>query len=241
MKVSKIVALAHKWVTLFVGIQIVLWVTGGVVMSWFHITTVRGEHNIDKPAIVSLNDPDRAGGYIMPPQQLMESFTTPVIALNLHYWLERLVYVAEFEDGSRNMLDAATGVRIDIDLDQAVDVAMRDFSGKSTDLTVDYIEQPNGEYRGQLPVWQVMMGDGEDTRIYVSPEDGRVVARRNATWRLYDFFWMLHIMDYENSTDFNNTLIRVASAIGLVAAFSGFILLFYRFRRRDFQKLTGKN
>ena len=33
----------HKWVALIVGLQIVLWVAGGVVMSVIPIEQVRGE------------------------------------------------------------------------------------------------------------------------------------------------------------------------------------------------------
>ncbi len=102
------------------------------------------------------------------------------------------------------------------------------------------LEQGNSEYRGPLPVWRVVMGDDEDTRIYVSPLTGDVIARRNATWRLYDFFWMLHIMDYENRTDFNNPLVIFASILALVATISGIWLIFYRFARRDFRWLGIK-
>ena len=36
----------HKWVALVVGLQIVLWIAGGLVMSVLPIEQVRGEHKI---------------------------------------------------------------------------------------------------------------------------------------------------------------------------------------------------
>lgn len=36
----------HKWIALIVGIQIMLWIAGGLVMSAIPIETVRGEHKI---------------------------------------------------------------------------------------------------------------------------------------------------------------------------------------------------
>ena len=36
----------HKWVALIVGIQIMLWIAGGLVMSAIPIEQVRGEHKI---------------------------------------------------------------------------------------------------------------------------------------------------------------------------------------------------
>ncbi len=236
MKFSKLTALTHKWISLFIGVQIVLWITGGVVMSWFHISNVRGEHNIVEHEPQVLN-----GATLVNPSLILDQIKSGVSNLQLTHWLDTPVYVAHLADGARVMFDAKTGVKIDRINDAiAKRVALADFAGQAGDVEVSSLSAHNGEYRGRVPVWRIALGDGEDTRIYVSPEDGRVVARRNSTWRLYDFFWMLHIMDYENRTDFNNWLVKIASAIGLFAALSGFILLFYRFRKRDFRKLVGK-
>ena len=49
---------------------------------------------------------------------------------------------------------------------------------------------------------------------------------------MFDFVWMLHIMDYDERSDANNALLRIASATGLLFAVTGVWLLFYSFRRR---------
>lgn len=36
----------HKWLALIVGVQIILWIAGGVVMSVLPLAEVRGEHNM---------------------------------------------------------------------------------------------------------------------------------------------------------------------------------------------------
>jgi hypothetical protein len=61
-------------------------------------------------------------------------------------------------------------------------------------------------------------------RLYVSAERGRVEARRNRTWRWFDWLWMLHIMDYDARSDFNHLLLQAASVLGLVTVASGFAL-----------------
>ena len=83
--------------------------------------------------------------------------------------------------------------------------------------------------------------DERDTRLFVSPHTGRLVARRNDVWRLYDFFWMLHIMDYRERTDFNHPLLITASVIALIVSMSGFLLLFYRVRRADLRVFRRGN
>jgi hypothetical protein len=37
--------------------------------------------------------------------------------------------------------------------------------------------------------------DPTNTTIYVSSEFGRVESFRNNKWRLFDFLWMMHMMD----------------------------------------------
>ena len=45
----------HKWLALLVGIQIILWIAGGVVMSVLPLREVRGEHNMAEPAETVFN------------------------------------------------------------------------------------------------------------------------------------------------------------------------------------------
>ncbi|MFT6661534.1 MAG: exosortase/archaeosortase [Maricaulis maris] len=58
-----------------------------------------------------------------------------------------------------------------------------------------------------------------------------VTARRNDTWRVFDFFWMLHIMDYEERENFNNPLLITASVFALVTVLAGLLLLVLRLQR----------
>src|SRR3546814_8614414 len=76
----------------------------------------------------------------------------------------------------------------------------------------------------EAPIWRVPFEDGEGTTLYVSGQDGRVLERRNDTWRIFDFVWMLHIMDYTGRQDFNNPLVIMAGSGGLWIALSGFWL-----------------
>ena len=44
--------------------------------------------------------------------------------------------------------------------------------------------------------------------VYHKPT-GELVTRRHELWRVFDFVWMLHIMDYDTREDVNNPLLRV--------------------------------
>ena len=69
--------------------------------------------------------------------------------------------------------------------------------------------------------------------IFVAAETGKITAVRNGTWRLYDFFWSLHIMDWKNHENFNSWWLLTFAIGGLALGVAGTILLFMRwpFRR----------
>jgi len=82
-------------------------------------------------------------------------------------------------------------------------------------------------------VWQVRFNDAKRTALYFAADDGHLVAARNSTWRVFDFFWMLHTMDYAGRDNFNNPLVITASTGALWLALSGLLLLMRTFRRQD--------
>ena len=73
------------------------------------------------------------------------------------------------------------------------------------------------------------------TSVFVAVDTGRITAVRTGTWRLYDFFWSLHIMDWKNHEDFNTPWLLGFAIGGLLFGLAGTVLLFMRwpFRRRN--------
>ena len=232
MKASVVFVKIHKWIGLIVGIQVMLWIAGGLYMTWYPIEVIRGEHNIREVEPPVLNE---AVGLIQVGDAIAMAGGARIVNLNLGYMLGDPVYRLERAEGSHMMVDARSGDIISpIPGDKALEIAIADFAGEADPDAANWLTETNLEYRGPVPVWQVFLHDDEDTRLYVSPDRGRVVARRTDRWRVFDFFWMLHIMDYEERTDFNNPLVIIASIIGLIASISGVLLLYYRFGKRDF-------
>lgn len=234
MKVSVVATQFHKWIALVIGIQVVLWILGGLVMSWFPIERVRGEHNIaDAPTPVI--DPEVA---LVPPGVILEAAGADVVEVKLRHLLSRPVYEVAVREGRARLYDAQTGALLTpLAEDFARRIALADFKGEAKVLSARLLTEDVIEYRKDLPVWRMILDDEEQTHLYVSPDTGGVVARRNAVWRFYDFFWMLHIMDYKERTDFNNPLIVTFSIIAVILSVSGILLLFYRFSKRDFRWL----
>ncbi len=218
----------HKWIGLVVGIQVVLWVAGGLVMSAFPIELVRGETRS-----AAVQPREIAAGEVSPALVERLAAIEGASGFRTIRVLDRLYVEVERIGAPALLLDAVGGSIVDgIDAATAGEVAARDFTGEGSVVAAHWQESKSSEYRGALPVWRVEFDDASKTSIYVSPVNGRITARRNDIWRLYDFFWMLHIMDYKERVDFNHPLLVTASAVALVLSISGFWLLFYRIRLR---------
>jgi uncharacterized iron-regulated membrane protein len=214
---------AHKWLGLIVGVQVILWVASGLFMTAVPIATVRGEHNIRKAdaKALPLGDLPALGAIAAGPISRAE-----LIMLD-----GRPVWRLDRDGAAYALADARTGeVLSPLSAAAALRIAQADFSGRGEAAGIVLIAQdPPIEYRAALPVWQVQFSDPERTRIYVSPMTGKVVARRTATWRVYDFLWSLHIMDYRGRDDFNHPLVVIAAALGLVLSLTGLWIVVVRF------------
>lgn len=218
----------HKWVALVVGIQIVLWIAGGLVMSAIPIEQVRGEHKVSEWTVQPF-DPAR----IISLQEAAEAAAIErVETASLGHVLGKPVWRVSDEPGTHVTLDARTGrVLSPINEDVARQIAEADYSRDTPIKTATLLSDPPPEYGRPGPVWQVRFDDAGDTTLYIEPTRAEVLARRSSTWRFYDFFWKLHVMDYDDGESFNHPLLITAAGAAIFVALSGMILLLIKMRR----------
>ncbi len=239
-QVRRLALTLHNWMGLLVGLQIVFWFTGGLVMTVLPLDLVRGERSMAKQAPVSV----------------LASDITRVLAANgienARQVSARSVAglpVLQITDaaGKTFIYHAETAVLLSpISAELAAKVALADFAyrdskhnGNIAVLATEWLTEEPGDFRRKLPVWQVTLNDPDGTRLYVSPDTGQVLARRNDYWRVFDFFWMLHIMDYDEREDFNNPLLIVTTTTSTLFVITGIILLYFRFWPRRKQQKAG--
>lgn len=232
ISISKI----HKWVGLLLGIQLLFWTVGGLIMTWIPIEQVRGQHKVVEHKALPLSTEN-----LMSISDLGELSDIPVLEVRYYHLMGTPVARLLLQDGSKQILDATTGAPITpISANMATTIASDDFAPNAAVKSVSEINEASPDYRGPFPVWRIDFDDAENSTIYVSPTEARVVARRSSVWRFYDFFWMLHIMDYDKRHNFNNPLVMATSLFAVLFALSGFVLLYFRLHRRDFNFLLGK-
>jgi hypothetical protein len=217
----------HKWLGLLVGIQALLWMASGVYMTAISIDIIHGDHlsHVERPAV-------SAAAVAVQPAQLARQFPG-MTGFRLKHLLGREVYEVK-HDGGLALVDAASGKRLDpLDEGLARKLAQEAYMGEGGIGEVRLLQQlPQEVATRKAPLWRVDFDDQPGTSLYVSPATGEVVAQRHALWRVFDFLWMLHIMDYDKRSDVNNTLLRSASIAGTLFAVSGLWLLWFTVRRR---------
>lgn len=234
MAFFKLTRALHKWLSLIVGLQVLAWVVGGFVMSYFPIEKVRSEHLMNTATEAALTAEEMK---VNLPEALAAhaSNGVEVREVRMKRVLGRVVYELHQTEGALTLIAADTGEKLSpLSQEQALACAQRDFAGTGKPVSVQWLTEHNTEYHKALPVWRVDFNNEENSHIYVSPQNGEILARRSGLWRFYDFFWMLHIMDYKNRSDFNNPLLIGAAAFSVLMALSGIFLIFTSFRKRDF-------
>lgn len=218
----------HQWLALLVGLQVLAWASSGLFMSVVPIEKVRGEHLVHEAAKVNLR---AAAASTAPLAVVLAAVNGPVDGLELTQVDGRAVWRVQ-QGKVFTLVEADSGVVLSpLDAAAAQRIAAADYAGTGAVQSATLLTtEPPIEYRGPLPVWQVHFNDPEGLRMYVSPTTGKVVARRTNTWRVYDFLWSLHIMDYREHEDFNHPLLMAFAAGLLVLTLTGGVLLYRRFK-----------
>jgi hypothetical protein len=222
MRPTKVASKVHRWLALLIGGQIVLWFASGWFLSFFPIEQVRGEHLARQPAAASLRLNELAPAVAHVSAHLPADTTR----IEVRPMLGRTVLFAELGKGRSMLIDVATGRRLSpLPASAAVAIARADYAGAGKPVRARAVGAETTQYRGPLPAWRVEFDDPENTSIYVAADQGTVTARRTDLWRIYDFLWGLHIMDWKNHENTNSWWLWGAAALSLVAAVSGMVLL----------------
>lgn len=230
MKPALLSRTLHKWLGLFVGLQVVLWTVSGFYMVVVDLDFIHGD-----PLVRNLRVPLENPVGLVPVASIAERYPEVTeVSLRSMVGLSAPIYDVTTKD-RKVLIDAQSGRQLSpLSQDTIQELARNYYAGSGTIEKLTLIERsPPLEIQSRpLPLWRVDFDDGLQTSLYLHPDTGTLVTRRHRFWRWFDFLWMLHIMDYDERTDMNNGLLRVSTVLGLVAVISGAWLLYFSFRRR---------
>ena len=170
----------HKYISLIVSVQLLLWTISGIYFSFNKIENVRGEQYRIENKDVSPNQKEQT-----------------------------------------KMLSTEEAKKI---------VSLKTTLTPIQSMLIDE-EVRGSEFRGRsLPLYKVISENkkGKKINVYVDPFSGEVSAIRSLQWRIWDFMWGIHIMDWWERDNIDNLWLKVFSFIALFTSLSGIILFFYR-------------
>lgn len=233
----------HRYLGVILGVQFLFWTISGLYFSWTNIDEIHGDFQRKHVPLLAGNV------HLVAPESVIKNLpkVDSISSLQLVNILNKPYYsIAYYANNKLNKIlaDATDGsLRNSISKEEAILIAANNFNGKPKLKSVEYITTIGGhhEYREKpLPAWAVTFEHPTNTTIYVSAEFGRAESFRNNKWRLFDFLWMLHIMDYKERDNINNWLLRAFSIFGLLTIVSGFTLYWVSSKRWRRKRLPAR-
>ena len=201
MKTKKLIRTFHRYLSIFVSIQLLLWTISGIYFAYNKIELVRGEQ-YRLPVDVEYRIFDRLGVSI----------------------------IEKNDNGNKTYETYPDGAKVEpITKDEALLIASKKTSLNPIDGILINETYKGAEFRGRdLPIFKVQTDTEDNINIYINPLTGDISAIRSDSWRLWDLFWALHIMDYQDRDNINNLLLKILSILALMTSISGIVLFFIK-------------
>ena len=203
----------HKYLSLIISIQLLLWTISGIYFAFNKIELVRGEQYIikDKPSSIEINN---------------FNISSNVKNIEIFKRLNQWVVKAEMDAGFKYQ-DLLGNEVYELSPNQAIEVVKL----KTTLSPIDVIKinesSARSEFRGRsLPIYKIKTNSSDDSNVYVDVMSGKIVAIRSDSWRVWDFLWGAHIIDYRQRDNINNILLKIFSILALLSSLSGIVLFF---------------
>ena len=177
------IRLFHKYLSLVISIQLLLWTISGIYFAFNKIELVRGEQYLIEQKVSKLNL-----------KEVESSFSGKNVNFirRLDEWIIKVGTDSGF---SYTDLQGQN-------LDELNAEEVREVVRQSTNLIplmAQRIDKPEirAEFRGRnLPIFKVTTSTTDNINVYVDAFTGEVTAIRSDSWRIWDFLWGAHIIDY---------------------------------------------
>ncbi len=217
----------HRWVSLILVIQVLLWLVSGFYFS------LNGHHGMSGHQYLEHGD------------HAMLSDVTPRVdvadirerypdakTIRLHSIAGIPQFIVTTVDDT-HYLNGLTGAIWTTSPELATTIAMSTYNGPGTVKEVSAIQGSDEILNWDDAGYQVNLQDDLNTRIYVDATSGQMLNHRNTPWTLADWAFRLHFMDYSGGRSFNHLLIWSAGLFALWFSLSGLILLINNFAKGD--------
>ena len=208
----------HKYLSLLISIQLLLWTISGIYFAFNKIELIRGEQYLLNEDVSNLDLTEIKG-----------TFNTKSINIvkRLDKWILRL------EGETQVYYRALNGEELmELNELEAIEIVRQKTSLIPLKAVKINSQSRGSEFRGRkLPLYKVSTESEDNINVYVGAMSGEIAAIRSDSWRTWDFMWGAHIIDYRDRDNIDNFLLKVLSILALISALSGIALFFKTFKR----------
>ena len=208
----------HKYLSLAISIQLLLWTVSGIYFAFNKIELIRGEQYLLNEEVSNLDLTDIKG-----------TFNTKSVNIvkRLDKWILRL------EGETQVYYRALNGEELmELNELEAIEIVRQKTSLIPLKAVKINSQSRGSEFRGRkLPLYKVSTESEDNINVYVGAMSGEIAAIRSDSWRTWDFMWGAHIIDYRDRDNIDNFLLKVLSILALISALSGIALFFKTFKR----------
>lgn len=242
------IKLLHKWLSVIVALQLLIWLASGLFFNLMDHSKARGNANQVPMSTTLAIDHKR----LLAPSAILQAFefsqqkilASPkrVYSLKLIQLLNQPYYLLNHKQGlyahfynEHSLINAYTGQQQVIDKIMAQSLAQATYSGNGQITLVEKRIAPLSDMpKEENSAWQINFDDDINTSVYIDAGSGRVVGHSNDDKRFADFFFKLHFMDYGvmgKIGSFNNGLIIFFAMLSLLFCLTGMIWVVELLRR----------
>ena len=200
MRAKKFTRNFHRYLSIFVSIQLLLWTVSGIYFAYNKIELVRGEQ-YRLPKNVEYRIFERLG----------------------------LTLIETNKDGKKSYQTYPERESIEpLTKQEALLITSQKTTLNPIEAILIKDVKPGSEYRGSLPAYKVKTDTKDKINVYVGYMTGDISSIRSDSWRIWDLMWSLHIMDYRERDNINNILLKLLSILALITSLSGITLFFVK-------------
>ncbi|AAZ26106.1 hypothetical protein CPS_0734 [Colwellia psychrerythraea 34H] len=209
---------------LFVGLQLLTWSITGTYMVLMDIDYIHGDSLVaNKKQTIAFNNVNYSFS------ELMNDHST-ASDIELGLLLNQSVY--RFNDGEQKvMLSAFDGRQLSpIDETLAMTIAKDNYTNSKaliTHIQLITVNPPRELSSRHLPAWRIDFDDFASPSFYISANSGQLVTKRHSYWRIFDWMFAFHVMDYIDEEP-GNKLLLVFTVLAFIASIFGLVLTYFR-------------
>jgi len=209
---------------LFVGMQLLTWSVTGTYMVLMDIDYIHGDSLVvNKKQTIAFDDVKYSFSELM-------SDYSKASDIELGLLLNQTVY--RFNDGEQKVILSAIDGRQLSPINEmlAIKIAQDNYTNtKAAVINVQLItvNPPRELSSRHLPVWRIDFDDFASPSFYISANSGQLVTKRHSYWRIFDWMFAFHVMDYIDE-EADNKLLLIFTVLAFIASIFGLVLTYFR-------------